>query len=67
MAQGPRAGGQKRKSLSALIREQLEALTREKSELEEVTEKILTIMQEHSGTLSKWCREELYGVPSGTP
>ena len=55
------------KSLSALIREQLEALTQEKSELEEVTEEILAIMQEHSGTLTKWRREELYGVPSGTP
>ena len=57
----------KGKSLSALIREQLEALTQEKNELKEVTEEILTIMQEHSGTLTKWRREELYGVLSGTP
>ncbi len=37
------------KSLSTLIREQLEALTQEKNELEKVTEEILAIMQEHSG------------------
>ncbi len=50
------------KNLSALIREQLEALTQEKSELEEVTEEILAIMQEHSGKLTKWRREEFYDV-----
>jgi len=50
------------KSLSALIREQLEVLTQEKSDLEEITEEILTIMREHSGTLTKWRREELYDV-----
>ncbi len=50
------------KSLSALIREQLEVLTQEKNDLEEITEEILTIMREHSGTLTKWRREELYDV-----
>ena len=50
------------KSLSALIREQLEILTQEKNELEEATEEILTIMQEHAGTLTRWRREELYDV-----
>ena len=50
------------KSLSALIREQLENLLRERDELQRAHEAIAQIALENKGDIDSWTREDLYEI-----
>jgi predicted DNA-binding protein len=50
------------KSVSALVREQIEKFLKEENRYREVHERIAAISEKNRGVLEKWKREDLYNV-----
>ncbi|NPA39258.1 MAG: hypothetical protein GXO57_02290 [Thermodesulfobacteria bacterium] len=57
-----KVAGLQGKSVSALVREQIEKFLGEEDRYKEVHKKISAIAKKHRGIIEKWKREDLYDI-----